>query len=93
MKRKRRQFSPSFKSKVAIAALKGEHTLAELSEQYEVHPNMIQKWKRELIDSAESVFGSGKVTAKDSEVEIARLHSKIGQLTMENDFLAKVLGK
>jgi transposase len=94
-KRKRRNHSPSFKAKVALAAVRGDRTLAELAEQYDVHPNQIQDWKEKLISSAEDVSGeSARGTSSESkELEAEKLHAKIGRLTMENDFLAKALGR
>ncbi len=91
MRRKRRNHSPSFKSKVAFAALKGEKTLAELSSEYDVHVNQIQAWRNQLKDNMVSLFESGVEQRKDHESEVKSLQAKIGQLTMENDFLAKVL--
>ena len=78
---------------MAVAALKGERTLAELAEQYDVHPNQIQDWKKRLVEGAEDVFGGHVVEAEHTEREVEKLHAKIGQLAMENDFLAKVLGR
>jgi len=92
-RRKRRNHSAGFKAKVALEALKGERTLAELSEQFEVHPNQIQDWKKRLVDGAEDVFGGNAVEAQHTEREIEQLHAKVGQLTMENDFLSKFLGR
>ena len=92
-KRKRRNHSSAFKAKVALAAVKGERTLAELAEQFDVHPNQIQDWKKRLVEGAEHVFGGHAVEAEHTEREVERLHAKIGQLAMENDFLAKVLGR
>ena len=92
-RRKRRNHSAAFKAKVALEALKGERTLAELSEQFEVHPNQIQDWKKRLVDGAEDVFGGNAVEAQHTEREIEKLHAKVGQLTMENDFLSKFLGR
>ena len=92
-RRKRRNHSSAFKAKVALAAVKGERTLAELAEQFDVHPNQIQDWKRRLIDGAEEVFGGNAVEAQHNEKEVEKLHAKIGQLAMENDFLSKVLGR
>ena len=92
-RRKRRNHTASFKAKVALAAVRGERTLAELAEQFDVHPNQIQDWKRRLVDSAEDVFGGNAVEAQNSEREIEKLHTKVGQLTMEKDFLSKFLGR
>lgn len=93
MRRQRRTHSPSFKAKVALAALKGDRTLAELSQQYQVHPNQIQAWKKQLADSAESVFEKPGTSHRDQNGEMQTLMAKIGELTMENDFLARALGK
>ena len=87
MKRKRRNHAPSFKAKVALAALKGEKTMAELAEQFDVHPNQIQDWRRNLLENAESVFGGNAVEKEETAGKIKELHAKIGQLTMERDFL------
>jgi len=92
-RRKRRNHSSAFKAKVALAALKGDHTLAELAEQFEVHPNQIQNWKRRLVEGAEDVFGGNADQARHNDQEVEKLHAKIGQLAMENDFLSKVLGR
>ncbi len=91
MRRKRRNHSPAFKAKVAFAALKGEKTLAELASEYDVHVNQIQAWRNQLKDNMVSLFDSGVDQRKDHDAEIKSLQAKIGQLTMENDFLGKVL--
>jgi len=91
MRRKRRNHSPAFKAKVALAALQGEKTLAELSNEYDVHVNQIQTWRKQLKNNMVSLFDSGIDQRKDNEEQIQLLQAKIGQLTMENDFLAKVL--
>ena len=88
-KRKRRNHSPVFKAKIALAAVRGERTLADLAEQFEVHPNQIQDWKKKLVADAEHVFGAGAVEAEHAEQETQQLHAKIGQLTMEKDFCPK----
>ena len=92
-RRKRRNHASAFKAKVALAAVKGEYTLAELAEQFDVHPNQIQDWKRRLIEGAEDVFGGHADKARHNEQEIEKRHAKIGQLAMENDFLSTVLGR
>lgn len=93
MRRKRRNHLPGFKAKVALAAIKGDCTLAELSEQYDVHQNQIQDWKKQLLDQASSVFGSSQEHKKAEESQLKDLHAKIGELALENDFLAKALGR
>ena len=92
MRRKRRNHSPAFKAKVALAASRGDKTLAELAEQYDVHPNQIQEWRRKLVDNAEQVFERGAGRENDAEHKLKELHAKIGQLTMERDFLSDKLG-
>jgi transposase len=91
MRRKRRNHSPAFKAKVAMAALQGDKTLAELSSQYDIHVNQIQTWRNQLKDNIGSLFDSGIDQRKDHEQQIKSLQAKIGQLAMENDFLATVL--
>ena len=89
---KRRYFAAEFKAKVALEALREELTLAEVAKKYDVHPNMITNWKRQLADQAASIFSKGKPNRENaSEAEIKELHAKIGQLTIEQDFLKKVL--
>jgi transposase-like protein len=90
MRRKRRNHKPDFKAKVALAALKGDLTLAELSEKFDVHQNQITEWKRQLLENADQAFG-GEKASENSEEKIKELHAKIGQLTVENDFLEKGL--
>ena len=87
MRRKRRNHSPAFKAKVAFAALKGEKTLAQLASEYDVHVNQIQAWRNQLKENMASLFGLGSEHRKDQEAEVKALQAKIGQLTMENDFL------
>ena len=93
MRRKRRNHAPGFKAKVGLAAVSGEGTLAELAERFDVHPDQVKQWKQELIDRAPDVFGASEVTRRENEAGVDRLHAKIGQLTLENDFLAKALGR
>ena len=93
-KRPRRNHSPAFKAKVALAALKGEKTLADLAQQFDVHPNQITQWKSQLQEGAAAVFGSDTRSDPDvPRVDIKSLHAKIGELTLENDFLEGALGK
>ncbi len=87
MRRKRRNHSPAYKAKVAVAAIKGDKTLVELSEQYDVHPNQIQDWRKRLLDDADTVFGKGQQQREETDEKVKDLHAKIGQLTMERDFL------
>ena len=93
MRRKRRNHLPGFKAKVALAAIKGDKTLAELSEQFDVHQNQITDWKKQLLDQADSVFGSSQERKTADETQLKDLHAKIGELALENDFLAKALGR
>ncbi len=93
MRRKRRNHLPGFKARVALAAMKGDKTLAELAERFDVHQNQIQAWKKQLLDQAESVFGSSQEHKSADEAQLKDLHAKIGALTLENDFLAKALGR
>ena len=93
-KRTRRTHSPAFKVKVALAAIKGEKTLAELAQHFDVHPNQITGWKAQLTDGAAGVFGAGAAgSASAPAVDVKTLHAKIGELTLENDFLSGALGK
>ena len=91
-RRPRRNHSPKFKAKVAMEAAKGEYTLAELATRFDVHPNQITQWKTQLLDRMSVVFeGSGKTDTP--QVDIKTLHAKIGELTLENDFLESALTK
>ena len=91
IKRKRRTHSPEFKSKVALAAIKGDLTMAEMVKKYDVHANQITEWKKQLLSGAPDVFGKGARKAEDAEEAVQALPAKIGQLTMENDFLEQGL--
>lgn len=92
MKRPRRNHSTVFKAKVALAAIRGDKTLAELAEHFEVHPNQITQWKSKLLELAPTVFGT-EGPAPEATGTIKALHAKIGQLAVENDFLESALNK
>ena len=91
-KRPRRNHSPGFKAKVALAAVKGKKTLAELAQQYDVHPNLINQWRARLLEGVADVFGAEPAAAEPA-IDVTVLHAKIGELTLANDFLAGALGK
>jgi transposase len=93
MRRKRRNHLPGFKAKVALAAIRGDKTLTELAEQFDVHQNQIQDWRKQLLDQADTVFGSGQDRKIADDAQLKDLHAKIGELALENDFLAKALGR
>jgi transposase len=93
-RRPRRNHTPAFKAKVALAAIKGEMTLAQLAEHFDVHPNQITTWKAQLQEGAADVFGpSGGNGAAPPAIDVKSLHAKIGELTLENDFLEVALTK
>ena len=93
-RRPRRNHTPAFKAKVAIAAVKGERTIAQIAEQFDVHPNQVTTWKAQLEGGAADVFGAGGNTAPAAPaVDVKQLHAKIGELTLENDFLEGALTK
>ena len=89
MRRKRRTHKPEFKAKVALAALQGDLTMAEIMKKFDVHANQVTDWKKQLLSSAPEVFGRTTSNKEESEEEVQVLHVKIGQLTMENDFLER----
>ena len=91
-RRPRRNHSPVFKAKVALAAIKGDQTVAELAQRHDVHPNQITQWKTQLLEHSTDVFTNGN-QSKEPPVDVKTLHAKIGQLTLENDFLEGALGK
>jgi putative transposase len=89
---KRRRFSAQFKAKVAIEALKGQRTAAELAGEYQVHPNQITQWKKQLLDAAERVFSVRQEADRQQQQELTeRLYQQIGQMKVELDFLQKKL--
>ncbi len=92
MGKKRKQYPPEFKAKVALAAIKNEETISELAQRYGVHPNMITTWKRALLDGASDVFDKGRKSQKKTEAQVDELHRQIGKLKVENDFLSRKLG-
>ncbi len=92
-RRPRRNHSPAFKAKVALAAVKGDRTLAQLAEHFDVHPNQVTAWKAQLEGGASDVFGPGGSSTPAPAVDVKSLHAKIGELTLENDFLEGALTK
>jgi transposase len=92
-KRTGRNHNPAFKAKVALAALKGEKTLADLAQQFDVHVNQITQWRSQLLDGAAGVFDHGNAESAVPVIDLKSLHAKIGELTLENDFLSGALGK
>ena len=88
----RRRFTGEFKARVAVEALRGDRTVQEIASKHKVHPNQVSAWKRQAIDGLEGVFSSGvDRDRQDHDTEVRDLHAKIGQLTVERDFLAKGL--
>jgi transposase-like protein len=88
----RRRFTADFKARVALEALRGDKTIQEIASKHKVHPNQVSKWKRQALDGLGTIFSNGADKARmDHEDEVHDLHAKIGQLTVERDFLAKGL--
>jgi transposase len=92
-RRPRRNHSPAFKAKVALAAVRGEKTMSKLAEQFDVHPNQISTWRDQLLKGASDVFGDPEKSEAAPAIDVKSLHAKIGELTLENDFLSGALGK
>jgi transposase len=91
---KRRNFSAEFKAKVALAAIRGDGTMAELASRYDIHPNMITKWKRDALAGMKETFNRGGERERaDHETEIKRLQAKVGELVIERDFLSKAFDR
>lgn len=89
---KRRRFNDDFKAKVALEALRGDRTIQEIATRHKVHPNQVSTWKRQAMDGLGTVFSNASDKSRvDHEDEVHDLHAKIGQLTVERDFLAKGL--
>ncbi len=93
-KRKRNRYAAEFKAKVALEAIKGEATVSEIASRFGVHPNLVMQWKRQAVEGMTDVF-SGQPSHReiDQEAKIKDLHTKIGELTVERDFLAKAFGR
>ena len=92
-RRPRRNHSPAFKAKVALAAIKGEKTLIELAREFDVHPNQIKQWRDQLLAGVTGIFGEAGKAEAAPVIDVKSLHAKIGEQTLENDFLSGALGK
>ncbi|GAB4566993.1 MAG: IS3 family transposase [Geothermobacteraceae bacterium] len=93
-KTKRKRYSAEFKAKVALEAIKGEQTIQELGSRYGLHPNLITNWKRQAIENLAETFSTkAERTRSNDDPQIKELHAKIGQLTVERDFLANAFGR
>ena len=89
----RRNHSPAFKAKLAVAAIKGERTMIDLAQDFDVDPNQIKQWRDQLLAAAAGVFGEVHKAGPEPTIDVKTLHAKIGELTLENDFLSGALGK
>jgi len=92
MKKPRRNHSAKFKALVALEAIRGEKTIAEIAAHREVHPNQVTAWKNQALENLEMIFG-GESASNDDREKLRELHAKIGELTVERDFLSGALGK
>ena len=93
-RRPRRNHTPAFKSKVALAAVRGEQTLGELAQHFDIHPNQIKQWRDQLLEGAAGVFGTSTMSGPpEPNIDVKTLHAKIGELALENDFLEQALTK
>ena len=91
MSRPRRNHSPEFKAKEALAAVEGDLSMSELVKKFDVHDNQITDWKKQLLGGDSDVFGKGAQQAEEAELTVQELHAKIGHLTLENEFLERGL--
>jgi transposase len=89
----RRNHSPAFKAKVALAAIKGEKTVIELAQEFDVNPNQIKQWRDQLLEGVTEIFGEAGKAEAAPVIDVKSLHAKIGELTLENDCLSGALGK
>jgi len=92
MRKPRRNHSAAFKARLALEAIRGEKTVAQIASHHEVHANQVTTWKTQLLENAAGIFG-GEAVAEDSREQIQELRAKVGELTMERDFLSTALGK
>jgi transposase len=92
-KRSRRTNSPAFKAKVALAAIKGDKTLAEMAQQFDVRPHQMLNWRSQLLVGAADIIGQDKADPKEAYIDLKGLHVKIAELTLENDFISGMLTK
>jgi transposase len=93
MKRQRRRYSADLKARIALEAIKGQRTIQEIASHYEIHPNLVTHWKRQLLDGATEIFSNGKMAAGEADEELkAELYQQIGKLQVEVDWLKKKSG-